>query len=275
MKYYSAFSWISASGAEVRDFLQSQLTADMRPINVGESVFTGYCQPQGRTLATVLAGCVAKNESGETWGLIVPQTMAKILITRLQKFVLRRKVKLELTDHRLLGAQEPLPPAINLSFRDGNHYWAGLPMAEPMDLTEISSLTQMHDLLMGRVWIVEETCEQFVPQMIGLENHQGISFNKGCYPGQEIVARMHYLGKPKRGLYQARITWQTSPSSMGVGAKVQSESGAEIGTLVAFEPTSRYGLMVLTHEQARQAHFLQLPKATSPCATIAEISPRH
>ncbi len=214
---------ISASGDDAENFLHNQLTNDVLGLGIGGAHLAGYCSPKGRLLATMLLW----KDGGEIL-LALPRELLAATMKRLQMFVLRSKVKLEDASARLplfgiattADAGAAFPPAawqrlpadggtlIRVPDAGGlqRALWAGPVQAAPAAWLRHAAalppapaaLWRWTDILAGVPQVVEATREQFVPQMINFELVGGVNFRKGCYPGQEIVARSQYLGKLKR-----------------------------------------------------------------------------
>jgi folate-binding protein YgfZ len=239
----SQFALITASGADAVSFLQSQLTNDIKLLAENHACLAGYCTPKGRLLATMLIWKV-----DDTITMEVPKELQENLQKRLQMYVMRAKVKLEHVSNTravfgILGASAveklaawfPTAPAspyelvnndsgtlIRVTDVDGMARYQCIVSNEiaaqmaPLAHTESDwALSEIHA---GIPHITVATQEKFVPQMINYELIGGVNFKKGCYPGQEIVARTHYLGKQKRRTVLARIDSATVQSGMEVFA---------------------------------------------------------
>ncbi len=214
---------ISATGDDAENFLHNQLTNDVLGLDEGHARLAGYCSPKGRLLATML---IWKSDAEIL--LALPRELLPATLKRLQMFVLRAKVKLRdaSAELALLGMAAPagsiaslagtrwqrtpehdgtlirMPDAVGLQ----RAIWAGPTdsatavwrlYAESLSPAP-ASLWRWTEIIAGLPQVVEATREQFVPQMINFELIGGVNFRKGCYPGQEIVARSQYLGKLKR-----------------------------------------------------------------------------
>ncbi len=231
----SHFGLVRFSGADAQAFLQGQVSCDVAAIADGAIALGSYCTPKGRMLATFLLW-----REGDAYSMLLSRSIAPAIAKRLKMYVMRSKVVTEdLSDATvLLGlggdkaaaalaglAAAPLPPAGTLlrvaglgaivSLADGRFLlacddapaairaWASLRAqlaaggAAAWDWMDIRSGTPM---------LTAPVQEQFVPQMANLELIGGVSFKKGCYPGQEIVARTQYLGKVKRRMFRARVS---------------------------------------------------------------------
>lgn len=227
---------ISAAGDDAAHFLHNQLTNDVEHLGLAEARLAGYCSPKGRLLATLLIW-----KSADAILLQLPREIQAAVQKRLQMFVLRAKAKLtDVTDsHVILGlAGHPaasalaqwfaaLPPVAYarveseagtlIRLADAS----GMPRYQWITAVEIAqqawpALTatlkpvgeqawRLTDIRAGIPLITRSTQEQFVPQMVNFEAIGGVNFRKGCYPGQEIVARSQYLGKLKRRMMPASV----------------------------------------------------------------------
>jgi len=128
------------------------------------------------------------------------------------------------------------------------------------------------DIQAGLPTISTETSEAFVPQMTNLELIDGVNFKKGCYPGQEIVARMQYLGKLKQRMFRLQSTESTPPNA---GDKIFSSSfpNQAAGTVVSAEPNPNSGIDILAVVQIKaiDSGDLHLENATGPELTVKEL----
>jgi folate-binding protein YgfZ len=226
---------LEISGPDAPGFLQGQCTADVEALPVGRWSWAGYCTPKGRLLATFRVG---RSEAG--YLLQLPAGTADGLAIRLRKFVMRSKVTLR--------PRETLPVAAWVAGTDASALALralGTPAIAPGEFRQIAAaaifgtmeglvahlardaaaalgtalptstidprLAELTDLRSGHPWIHPATEDAFVPQMVGLDRIDGVSFTKGCYPGQEIVARTRYLGTVKRHLYHLVLAGPAAP----------------------------------------------------------------
>ena len=223
------YSVYRIQGDDAESFLQGQLSNDVKQLSDGQrGQLTSYCTPKGRMLALFY---LLKADSG--YIAILPSVIAENVFKRLQMFIMRSKVEInDLTEsYSLLGvhqAENLLNEALvpdstaysvasqgdNLSMRIGSQDSRLLLLAKEelaMGLTMDESLLvssdqwQLADIEAGIPNIFAQTQESFVPQMTNLELIDGVNFRKGCYPGQEVVARLHYLGTAKRRMYRLAI----------------------------------------------------------------------
>jgi folate-binding protein YgfZ len=201
---------IRAAGADAASFLHGQLTQDFALLGRDHARLAGFCTAKGRLLATLVGWKQADDEIL----LALPAETLAATLKRLSMFVLRAKCKLsdasaEFAIYGLLGT--PAAEAWTLA-RDGDAVQIALPgatralrvqpLAAPAPAgTEITAEAwAAAEAEAGMAWVRGATVEAFVPQMINFEVLGGVSFKKGCYPGQEIVARSQYRGTLKRRL---------------------------------------------------------------------------
>lgn len=256
---------IALSGDDAAGFLHKQITNDVEKLDPASVRLAGYCTPKGRLLATFLMW----KENGRIM-LQLPRAILSPVQKRLHMFVLRAKV--ELTDvseqYAALGLagnaaaqvlQQWFPhlPAhayartandhgtlmrLADSRRTPRYQWianTGQAIAAWPALTQKLTVAGAHawrlsDIYAGVPTITQPTQERFVPQMINFELIGGIDFKKGCYPGQEIVARSQYLGKIKRRCVLALI----DATGVSAGAEVFSseDAGQPCGMVINAEP---------------------------------------
>ena len=200
------------SGPDTLAFLQSQLTNDVAALSVGGWQWQGYCSAKGRLLATFALARI----SDDTWEAVVPASTIEALVKRLTMFRMRSKVVIEIAADRSVGwafdGTDPTTSGFSLALPDGRAYVllvaaaaALLPSADDA----IQQRWQAANIEAMQPEITALTAEMFVPQMIGWDTIQpggGVSFSKGCYPGQEVVARAHYRGAVKRHLDKQAIS---------------------------------------------------------------------
>ena len=248
------YGLIAASGEEAANFLHNQLTNDVLTLAADNARLAGYCSPKGRLLATMLTW-----RSGDDIMLMLPKQLQAAIQKRLQMYVLRAKVKLrdagaEFAILGLAGAFDNatlatyLPGSANVAYSKqetdtGNLIRlpdaAGVPRAlwitptanainawptlEQTLRLAPATAWQLTEIEAGTPWITLPTQEKFVPQMINFEVVGGVNFKKGCYPGQEIVARSQYLGKLKRRMLLAKIGGTQAEAGMEVFSEADPE----------------------------------------------------
>jgi folate-binding protein YgfZ len=266
---------ISVHGEDAAAFMQGQLTNDIMQVTAEHSQLSAYCNPKGRMLANFRVFRI-----DDTWYLRMPRSMVDQTLQRLHMFVLNAKVVLEdASDNfvrigysgpdseRQLGELTTVPANVDdCCHADDLHI---IRVAGPHPrfeiYGEIESMKKLWErldvfaapvgepcwamltILAGVPVIYPGTSAMFVPQMVNLTLVNGVNFKKGCYTGQEIVARMQYLGKLKRRMYLAQVnTSEDTPPKPGTQLFAQgSESGQGAGNIVNAQPWPDGGYIVL------------------------------
>jgi hypothetical protein len=196
---------IRAAGADAASFLHNQLTNDVLLMKNGQCRLAAFCNAKGRMQASF----VVFKRSAEEVLLICRKDLMATTIKRLSMFVMRAKAKLsDATDEfHLLGLAGDVVHAagdaavLNLypALGQPRALWvASKDVAHPQGPTLSADLWQVGEVMSGIAWVELATFEAFVPQMLNYESVEGVDFKKGCYPGQEIVARSQFRGTLKR-----------------------------------------------------------------------------
>ena len=191
---------ISIQGADAAVFLHGQFTTDVTSLASGSAGLSAWCDPKGRVIATFILA-----QQDETFLLLVPGDITEIFIKRLKMFVLRADVVID----------EPA--------QEDAAKWLPLPGIEGDD-PEAALISQ------GIPLLHPDTSGRFLPQELNLDKLDAISFTKGCYPGQEIIARLRYRGAVKRRLCHA-ITDNSALLAPGTGLLPEGEE-RNIGTVI-------------------------------------------
>jgi hypothetical protein len=267
---------IRAQGAEAAAFLQGQLTNDVARLGPGAACLAGYCSAKGRLLASFVVARPAADE----FLLACSADLLPATLKRLSMFVLRAKCRLSdagaesapwglagAAAAARLGGEVPaaawqvaahadghairLPDALGLPrllwIRGGGAARAPLP-ALPADAW---AWLEVHS---GIARIVGATVDQFVPQMVNFELTAGVDFHKGCYPGQEVVARSQYRGTLKRRMH---LFAATAPLAAGEEVFHSDDPGQPAGSVV----------LAATHA-GRHAALVSLKTATLDHGTL-------
>lgn len=198
LPYLSA---IRFSDADAGDFLHNQLSADVLALANGESTFACYCEPRGRVLALMLV-C----RFDEDYYVIMTRSLAATIADRLKIYVMRSKVTIEvLSEYSVSSLQLDHAPELSSTSvavvplpHSDNWLVVNTTDNSPDTDTSAQDAWKILELQYGVSWLCPETSGQFLPQMLGFDQLGAVNYRKGCYPGQEIVARTHYLGKVKR-----------------------------------------------------------------------------
>jgi folate-binding protein YgfZ len=224
---------ISATGADAAKFLHSQLTQDIEGLAVGQSTLAGYCSAKGRLLATFVVWRAAADE----FLLACSADVLPGVLKRLQMFVLRAKCKLAdaSTQWPLAGVVGDAPASFIAALPDSTVPHDGARVGRWLCRAEGDAGDLPHDDWLalearsGVVRVVAATAEQFVPQMVNLELTGGVNFKKGCYPGQEVVARSQYRGTTKR---RALVFECDAPLAPGQEVFDANDAGQPAGMVV-------------------------------------------
>jgi folate-binding protein YgfZ len=287
---------IRATGADASAFLHGQLTADLATLPVDHALPAAWCTAKGRVLATFVVLHLT-----DQWLLITDREQLPALLKRLSMFVMRARVKLEdasgqwrvlgLMNDAATGGLAPVNRPVNLS---ASQPPSGPPWAigradgrlqiefdpgQGLILEQVESASALivpsspvdaraegwwraAEITAGRPWVSAATQEAHTPQMLNLDLIGAVSFTKGCYPGQEIVARTRYLGRVKRRLLCASTT-ATTPASAGMA--VSGADGQLVGEVLD-AATDTHGRQKLLFVAQLDALAL-LPVAGSPGGT--------
>lgn len=254
---------VHAGGEDSGEFLQNQLTNDVESLDHEHATVAGYCNPKGRLI------CLFRIwRDADGFILQLPADLQEAAIDRLRKYVLRARVQLSVDPDRvafgvcgktvakaLEGIAGKLPTRDNTLVRSGDltilriagderprfqvvgpasgciTVWQKL----SRHATMVGSWTWARvDILAGIPSITAATTESFIPQMVNLDRLDAVNFKKGCYPGQEIVARMHYLGNLKQRMGRFRVDDGAHPKP---GDRVfAKDGGSASGTVVDAQP---------------------------------------
>ena len=260
---------IRAAGADAASFLHNQLTNDVLLMKDGQCRLAAFCNAKGRMQASF----VVYKRSAEEVLLICRKDLVTQTVKRLSMFVLRAKVKLsDATDEfQLLGlagdalaqALSGVASAASLTFAPWQRHAAdsadvltlypalGQPRAlwiAPKDAalpkgpSLSDALWQMGEVMSGIAWVELATFEAFVPQMLNYESVEGVDFKKGCYPGQEIVARSQFRGTLKR---RAFIVQSTVPMAAGQEVFSNLDATQPCGLVAQAASTGDYHVAIL------------------------------
>lgn len=286
---------IRISRKDAKPFLQGQLTCDLEEINKEQSRLGAHCDVKGRIIAIFRLFFYQHN-----YYFLLQQSTLPLLLASLQKYAVFSNVVLTevsenwrkiglygptikdlLKEQELYVAQEngiaesehklslsipgPVPRSILLA-----------PVSDSIGLIETKleqqSLNHWHllDIMAGIPTIYPETSGQFTPHQLNFPEIGGVSFNKGCYIGQEIIARTHYLGKSKSRL--DRVGFQANDPPLPGTPLFDYEQKNEIGTLImcAKEQGDRYEALVCLQIQAI-SHSIRLGSLEGPALDFLEL----
>jgi len=311
---------IGFRGADAQGFLQGQLTCDVREAGTTSSRPGALCTPKGRALATFRLW-----QDGTGYCMQLPATRLEAVRKRLSMYVLRAKV--EVSDRsgdtvrlgvagpegaaRLCAALGlasdalPVPGTITcvgpvqVLALDGGRFELVTPCDDGPRLWDLLTATirpaglpawRWASITAGEAVLHEATAEQFVPQMLDLDLTGGIGFSKGCYTGQEIVARTQYLGRLKQRLFLGQLAHPVvpAPSAEPVAFRAPDElpapgtplysadlEGQSTGMVVesARAPSGGIALLAVVRTDSAQAHPVHVGSLAGP--VLQPLMPAH
>ncbi|SIO58578.1 CAF17-like 4Fe-4S cluster assembly/insertion protein YgfZ [Paraburkholderia phenazinium] len=294
------FGVIDATGDDAASFLHGQLTNDTQHLEAANVRLAGYCSAKGRLLASFLSW-----RSGETIRLLVSKDVQAAVQKRLSMFVLRAKAKLtdasgELAvvglagDVRkaLSGVFDAVPDGVHVKV-DGpagalirvpdalgrlRYLWVGpkaevearLPVLEGKLTHASAAVWDWLDIRAGEPRITQPVVEQFVPQMVNFDVLGGVNFRKGCYPGQEVVARSQYRGTIKRRTALANVAGELESVLAGAEVFHSDDPGQPCGMVVnaASAPDGGVDVLVEVKLAALETGTVHLGSAEGPALTF-------
>lgn len=281
----SQFGLIGLSGEEAQTFLHGQITNDLRGLNETAAVFAGYLSAKGRMLANFLV-----MKRGDDILVMLPAALREAIQKRLSMFILRSKVKARDAGPEWvrLGVNGPdasaaLTAALGYDLPEG---LMGMAHGEQTFVLRLGDQrfdvfvqtdaavslwrklvvnckqvgAPAWDWLMvqaGVPMVLPQTQDHFVPQMANMEILGGVSFNKGCYPGQEIVARSQYLGKVKRRLFLAHVDAEAVAGDEVFSAELPDQPAGHIANAAA-APGGGFDVLVVAHASSVEAGDVRL-----------------
>ncbi|MDI1275379.1 folate-binding protein [Polaromonas sp.] len=281
---------IRVAGEEAAKFLQGQLTQDVALLGLSEARLAAFCNAKGRMQASFI---VFKRSEGEIL-LVCSRDILAATLKRLAMFVLRARAKLSdaTAEYSLFGmagdaiqtiAGGALPvwtkldvDAANLVFlypgaAQPRALWCA-PAGTPVPAGAVLPLAHWHwlDVQSGIAMITQPIFEAFVPQMLNYESVGGVSFKKGCYPGQEIVARSQFRGTLKRRAYVAHTD---GTPQLGQEVFHAADAGQPCGLVAACAPHPAAGFDLIVSMQTGAAADadggrLTLGSATGPALAL-------
>lgn len=235
----SHLSIIHVSGSDAEDFLNGQFTINIKNLSENNYKFSAWCNPKGQVKTTFII-----YRHSDKFNILLPTELATPFIKDLQIYILRSAVRIS-NNSTLLhqvglyiqGEQTWLDSIISipkqpgdLTIEDDNHclciaarryiYITAIERQQQLwqtmnqhVRTVDNNVWQLLDIKAGYPWLTTQTTEKFLPQMLNLDVIGGLDRQKGCYPGQEIIARLYFLGQLKRRLYLASCSLDNRPKS--------------------------------------------------------------
>ena len=247
---------LQVAGEDAQDFMQNIFTNDVNALNVNQGQLNGFCNAKGRLFSLFVL--VRRQDS---YQLVLPLNMCTLLQQRLSMYILRSKVTItdisqDIVCISLTPATGSAIDSLALPIEDYQaneqddqflmkypsthpHYLYICPSQKAVELAN-ALLKQQWQITSDAMWeqlaveaglpmIFPDSTEKFTPQQVNLDLVGGVSFKKGCYPGQEVVARLHYLGKPSRRMFVAHAQTNTLPD---IASNIFTKEGSVAGQIV-------------------------------------------
>ncbi|UOO88432.1 folate-binding protein YgfZ [Vitreoscilla massiliensis] len=265
---------LKVSGEDRASFLHNQLSNDVNNLPIAQACYATYNTPKGRVLANMLV----LNTGDELW-LIMSADLIEAIAKRLRMFVLRSKVTLANASDSLGVASNIVPtdedyalpevPPLLLNAELNDGVWRiALPHEGVLCVGDISALPahnekaelqwRSHEINHGYPWIRAANSETCVAQMLNQHLLGGVHFRKGCYPGQEIIARAQYRGQVKRGLVM-----YGSNQLVEAGEKLFDDAGEEVGVVINAIPQAMGSLILAVVKYSVENERLNTEKAAA------------
>ena len=226
---------VAFQGPDALAFAHAQFMNDVRPLDDGQWQWSGWLSPKGRVLALF----VLLRRSPESLWLVLPDADAQAFADALKRFVFRSKVKIEVRADlhvsgcfgdgcRSGGSREALISfAASADPTDSGMRMIRIGEEPGVDDAAAAARWKASDLRAGIPRLPASQQDKWTPQQLSLDRLDAYSVKKGCYPGQEIVARTHFLGKAKR-----KLVLLETPTPLEPGAEVHDSENAA-GTVVS------------------------------------------
>lgn len=227
-----ALTAVSVSGRDAAAFLHSQLTLDIESLPEARLRPCAWCRPDGRADAVLLVG----RRAGQWW-LILPTDIAAPVAKRMRMFSIGRQVELD-ADRAAVAGEGAGAMVLD---HDADR---ALCMVQPDAARPLPGDWVRRDIAHGMPWLFAATRGEFLPQMLGLEALGGLSYAKGCYPGQEVIARVHYRGRVTRRTARFRLR-DARPPEPGATAEVDGDSGTVLYAAAGADDGGATGLLVV------------------------------
>ncbi len=276
-----SYQVITVSGKDAANFLNRQFTKEVLNADYNRAFFSGYCSAKGKLLATLLFWKQRRIQKTEEIQILIRSDLLSSFIDRISIFILREDVIFTIQELQILGIialknsltkleekiQSKLPCGVWELSESPIGIWISYPCADQEKLrwfwitknqtcfplyqsknlhqsgviNEAENLWRGFDLALGLPWISKSIQNIFIPQAVNLDLVGGISFNKGCYPGQEVIARIHYRGALKRRMFHGLLSssdpsWKFSDPLIGKdiidGEKKNQTCGRIVDSLI-------------------------------------------
>ena len=277
----SGFAILAVSGDDRHSFLHGQFINDLNLIEKPSAQLSAWCNAKGQVITDLLI-----INTGISYLLIFKEDQKEFVQKRLGMFVLRAKVTIEdisnispligIANKKDLSALTPNTPAnpgdvtaheglVIIKHPDNSGRYIIMASNEILinKVSELrdsftlvsSSIWNLLDILAGLAWTCTATQEQFLPQMLNMDLLKGLSYQKGCYPGQEVIARLHYRGEVKKRVQLIRAGFV-----LNIGDVIHlQDANDKVGMIINTEKHpdgSLYALAVIELDKLDETHFI-------------------
>ncbi len=210
------------NGSDTQSFLQGQLSNDIDTLEEGVVQLNAYCQHQGKIIALLWV-----MKQGEDFYLSFPEDLKAIVVQKLTMFKMMSDVNIKDVSDELIQLGV-IDEKLDSSFTLNDHQ--SVVLVETLDSMKLANESEWEMVCINNnvPEVILATSEKFVPQLLNLDvDEVGVSFTKGCYPGQEVVARLHYLGKSKRRMrqFKGEVKFRVADELIVSGSKSAKASG--------------------------------------------------
>ena len=248
MNHLSHLSILSFSGSDVKDFLQGQMTQDINSISNQSYKMTSILNPKGRM---IVSGLIKRSE--DIFFLIISKDLSEDILNWLSRYILRSDVIITIEDFNIIGLDNVNHKKL-INHQDDSQQLNISPVDVDKDryiliinnqvVTKDNSIQSINendwtlaDIKSGLAIIDKNNSEKYIPQMINLDLLEGISFSKGCYTGQEVVARVQHRGKIKQRMFHIII--ESNSNEIDARSEVMCED-KKVGSIVISKKSNNY-----------------------------------
>ncbi len=234
-------------GNDARSFLQSQLTIDVLKLKPGQSRVGAYCEPKGRVISTFILALI-----DDVFLMILPAVLIDTVMQTLLRYRMRAMLEIEYQKNssvfgcsQQLESLDSLPSFVHPMDPSRSFIYAQSKQFEN-NHEPIDGYWESADINSEMVWLNELTTAQHLPQSLGLLANNAVDFDKGCYPGQEIIARLKYLGQPKYALCRFKV--EIDPAHIKQINLIRNASGKRKGQCLncTYQNNSLAGLAAIS-----------------------------
>ena len=238
MKHLEHLRILTISGEDAGELLQGQMTQDVRKLEDDKIHMTSFCNVQGRVIASAFI-----QFKDDHYDLILSSQLVEDLFNHLQRYILRSKVEIQQSEKLVYAIfSKDIVNDQELFKMVANDPKRMLALADKVPQSIENFITSEewieHDIKEMIPIINKESSEKFIPQMLNLDILNAVSFSKGCYTGQEVVARVQHRGKIKQRMFKIKTE---SKSLVSAGSEIHHET-KKVGTVVISELIDNFSI---------------------------------